>query len=203
MLSCGSKPVSNRVSSSAKYCVRQCWASGCSGSIGRDLDDRRGQQALDVAHRRHEAGLRCAALSGSRNDAASSSERRSSTARSARPAAGQLRRADAPVRLARIDRDQPVRFERTEQTAEVAGVEIEPRPQRPHIATVVADLPQHAGGAEWSATLEESIVEGADALRDGPVEAADLRDHRPIHAVVDSCRRAHSLTLVRECRYRF
>ena len=100
------------------------------------------------------------------------------------PDVGEPRRSDAPVRVAEVDLDQTVRLERTEETAQVAGVEIEPRPQRTHVATVVTDLPQHPGGAEWSATLEEPVVEGADALRDGPVEAANLGDHRRVRAAV-------------------
>ena len=165
---------------------------------GRDLDDRRGQQALDVGHRGHEAAaLRGAERFEERRGQLVAAALEHGPFRTSR--GGELRRSDAPVRGARIDLDQTVRLERTEETAQVAGVEIEPRPQRPHIATFVADLPQHAGGAERSATLEEPIVEGADALRDGPIEAANLGDHRPIRAVIDFGR-GHSLTLVREWR---
>ena len=158
---------------------------------GCDVDDRGGQQALDVAHRRHEpAALGSAQWFEERSSQFVGAAFEHSPFRD--PEVGEPRRSDAPVRVAEVDFDQSVRLERTEETAQVAGVEIEPRPQRTHVATVT-DLPQHPGGAEWSATLEEPVVEGADALRDGPVEAANLGDHRRVRAAV-----FHSLTLVRE-----
>src|SRR5207249_75 len=69
-----------------------------------------------------------------------------------------------------------------------ARVEPEPRPQQSHLAAVEPDLPQHPRLAERPVAAEEVVVQRPDALRDRPVEATNLLEHRL----------RHSLTLVRE-----
>jgi hypothetical protein len=69
----------------------------------------------------------------------------------------------------------------------MARVEPEPGPQRPHLAPVRPDLPQHARLGERPLAREEVVVERPDALRHRPVEAANLLDHLG----------GHYLTLVR------
>src|SRR6266702_28273 len=94
---------------------------------------------------------------------------------------GEPRRPDPPVRLVRLDGDQPVPFQRPQQPAQVAGVQVQPRPQVPDVAAVRADLPQHPGLPQRAATGQERVVERAGPLGDGPVEPPDLVDHRPLH----------------------
>ena len=55
MLSRGSKPVSNRAVELGEVLRQAVLGVGMQRIDRRDLDDRRRQEALDVAHRRHEA----------------------------------------------------------------------------------------------------------------------------------------------------
>ena len=57
-------------------------------------------------------------------------------------------------------------------------VEAEPGAQRPDLAALLADLPEHARLAERAVAGEEVVVERADPLGDRAVEAAHLVDHR-------------------------
>ena len=103
---------------------------------------------------------------------------------------GEPRGPDPPVRLVRLDGDQPVPLQRPQQPAQVAGVQVQPGAQVPDVAAVRADLPQHPGLPERAAAGQERVVERAGPLGDGAVEPPDLIDHRPLH----------SLTIVRECQ---
>ena len=104
------------------------------------------------------------------------------------PAPGQARGPDTPVRLARLDPDQFVPLQGPQQSAQVAGVQVEPLPQPPYVAALGRDLPQQPCLPERPVAGQERVIQRADPLRDGPVEPPDLLDHRLIH----------SLTLVRE-----
>ena len=104
-------------------------AVAAGGVLDVDVDQPRGEQPLDVAHRLDEPRAllrRSAARAATR---ASSSLRRSSSVALGAPGVGEPHRAHAPVGRARLDRDEPVALERAEQAAEVAGVEVEPRAQ--------------------------------------------------------------------------
>ena len=93
------------------------------------------------------------------------------------------RRSRSPAAMVTI----PSASRGAEQAAGVARVEPEAAPQRANLAAVGPDLPQHARLGERAVAREIVIVERADALRHGPVEAADLLDHLG----------GHCLTLVR------
>ena len=136
---------------------------------------------------------RCDSVSGSKIDAASSSLRRSSTLRSARPLG--VRRAVRTRRSPSLGHDlrQPGRLERAQQPAQVAGVDAEPGAEHADVAALLADLPEHARLAERPVAGEEAVVERADALGDEAVEAAELLHHLVVHR-----RRVHSLILVRQ-----
>ena len=147
---------------------------------------RGGQQPLDVAHRAHQP----LALRGRQRR----QERRGELGRAAveqrplrEPGGREPRGPHAAIAVALVDGHHPVGLERAQQAAGVAGVEPEPAAQRAHLAPVRPDLPQHARLGERAVAREIVIVERPDALRDGPVEAADLLDHLI----------GHYLTLVR------
>src|SRR5205814_7364561 len=82
----------------------------------------------------------------------------------------------APVAQARLDDGEAGGLERTEQAAEVSGVEAESGSQEPHVAPVGADLPQQTRFAERPIASEVVVVQRADALGYKPVEATDLSD---------------------------
>jgi len=94
---------------------------------------------------------------------------------------GEPRRPDPPVRLVRLDGDQPVPFQRPQQPAQVARVQVQPGAQLPDVAAVRADLPQHPGLPERAAAGQELVVQCAGSLGNGPVEPPDLVDHRLFH----------------------
>jgi hypothetical protein len=91
------------------------------------------------------------------------------------------------VRRARLHPHHPRRLERAEQPAGVAGVQVEAVAERPYLAALGADLPEHPGLAERPVAGEEAVTQRTDSLGYGPVEAPHLLD----------ARRVHSLTLVR------
>ena len=101
---------------------------------------------------------------------------------------GETRDTDAAVALVRLDGHEPIGLEAPQQSAQVAGVELEPRAKRPHVAALGADLPEQPRLAQRTPAREVVLVERSDALGDHAVEAPELRDHR----------RVDSLTLVRE-----
>ncbi len=91
---------------------------------------------------------------------------------------GQAGGADPAVAGTRADGDQAGGLERAQQPAEVAGVEIEPGAERADVAATFTDLPQQARLAERALACEVVVVERADPLGHGPVEAPDAGDHR-------------------------
>ena len=86
MLRAGSKPASKRRVDLGEVLRQAKRARGVVGVDDVELDERRGEQPLDLAHRRDEPLAR-RSLSGASSDAASSSLRRSSSVALARPAA--------------------------------------------------------------------------------------------------------------------
>ena len=105
---------------------------------------------------------------------------------------GQLRAADPRVAAADADVYQPLALQRSQHPAHVARIEVQPSAKRAHLGALGplgADLPQQARFADRPAAAEKTIVEGADALGNGAIEAPDLLDRRAMH----------SLTIVREC----
>src|SRR5262249_20791636 len=100
----------------------------------------------------------------------------------------QASRPDASVGAAPLDHDKAGLLKRTQQPAEVAGVQLEPGPQRAHVDAVAADFPEHPRPPQRQATGPEPIVKCPDPQREDPVEAAHLADHLLVY----------SLTIVRE-----
>ncbi len=152
-----------------------------------DLDRRGSQQPLHLGHRGNEP----AALPRAEWIEQTSGGRVGQAVKFGPfglPGGGQPGGPEPGVRLAHLDGDQPVPFQRPQQPAQVAGVQVQPRSQVPDVAAGRADLPQQPGLPERPATGQEGVVERADALRDGPVEPPDRLDHDPLH----------SLTIVRE-----
>ena len=98
---------------------------------------------------------------------------------------------DPLVRWVGLELHQTLVLELAQQAAQVAGVQVQPGPQRAEVGAATrctVDLPQHPGGAQRPAPGEVLVVQGADPLGHDPVEAPDGGDF----AV------GHSLTLVRE-----
>jgi len=158
---------------------------GMLGVDGRDLDARRGQQALDLTHGRHQPLL---LLCAQRREQRAGELVGALVEQGALGAAGgrQAGNPNPPVAPARRQLDQPGGLERAQQPAQIPRVQPQARPQEPHLAAVEPDLPQQPRLAERPLEVEEVVVERPDALGDRPVEAADLLDHRL----------GHSLTLV-------
>ena len=171
------------------------------GVDGADLDHRGGQQPLDVAHRADEA-LALRRVSGSSSDARS--RRRGGRARPARPGPRRSRARGRGGRARRLDAEHAVALERAQQPASVARVELEPGPQRAHLAAVLPDLPQHARLGQRPAAREVVVVERADALGHRAVEAPDLLDHRLGHylTLVRGSRESKTLQTPAACRPR-
>ena len=94
---------------------------------------------------------------------------------------GQRHQPAPPVAGVAFDRDQPIRFERFEQPADIARIQPEPLAQRAYVAAVRSDLEQQPRLAERPAAAEIAVVERAGAQRDRTVEAAHLFDERSIH----------------------
>ena len=159
------------------------------GIAGADLHRRGHQQPLDLGHRRDEPGAlpRAQRAEDGRGQVVGAPVQHRALGQ---PAAGQARGADPPVGPALFHRDEPVVLQRAQQPAQVARVQVEPRPQQPDVAALGADLPQQPGLPERAVAGQVRIVERSDPLRHGPVEPAYLTDHV----------RMHSLTLVREIR---
>ena len=91
--------------------------------------------------------------------------------------------AAPPVAGPGRDHDQALALEGAQQAREVARVEPEAAPQLAHLPAVGPDLPQHARRAQGPVASEEALVEGADALADGSVEAPHPGDHLRIHCL--------------------
>ena len=99
------------------------------------------------------------------------------------PGAGEPDGAHALVVVARPDVDEALVLEPAQQAAEVAGVEGEPTAQRPAVGAPGRHLPQQSGGAERPATGQVLLVERADPLGHGAVEAAYDGDRLAVHFV--------------------
>jgi hypothetical protein len=154
---------------------------------GLDVDKGGGEQPLDVGHGGDQPGA--LGLAERRKEqpcqfVAAPIEHAALGRARLREASG----ADAPVALVRAHVDESRRFQRAQQAAEVAAVELEPGPQRAHVAAPVTDLPEHPCLAEGTGAGEVVVLEGAHPLGDEPVEPAHLGHHGV----------AHSLTNVRE-----
>src|SRR4029077_779628 len=91
-------------------------------------------------------------------------------------------------RLYRTDGDEPSRFQGSQQSDHVAGVDLQLSAKRPHVTPFGPDLPEQARFAKGAIPREKPVVERPNALRDDAVEPPDPRDHL--------C--GHSLTLVRD-----
>ncbi len=151
---------------------------GVDGVDDRDVDQRGGQQSLDLGHCGDEPGPLGVGERGENRAGevvASSIEQVPLGATFLR----QVGSADAPVAVAGTDGDESGGLERSKEPAEVTRVEPEPGAQRAHFAAIAADLPQHSGFAERPVAGEVVILEGADPLGDDPVE----RPHRGNHLV--------------------
>ena len=148
-----------------------------------DADERRGEQPLDVSHRRDELLLLALAErreEGPRELVAAALEHTQLPA----PGGGELRGADAAVGRARLHGDQPVALERLQEPAQVAGVEVEPRAQVAQVGARLPDLPEHARLAERPVAREVVVVERSDPLRHEPVEAPDASDGLGGHSLI-------------------
>jgi len=97
------------------------------------------------------------------------------------PGGRQPNAADPPVGPARLDHDETIALQRAQQPAQIARVQVQPRPQLPHVTAVRPDLPQQAGLAERALPGQERVAQHADPLGNGPVEAPDLAHHRLVH----------------------
>src|SRR5436309_3423968 len=90
------------------------------------------------------------------------------------PGLGQPSLPDPPVRGSRAELDETLLLEGSDQTADVAGIEPEALAQVAEIGSVQADLVQQTRLSQGAVAPEEMVVQSPGALRDEPVEAADL-----------------------------
>jgi hypothetical protein len=107
--------------------------------------------------------------------------------------AGQSHDAAAPVDRVGGDRHQSVVLQPSQEAGEVSRVEVEPLAQLAHVRALDAHLEEEARDRERPAEAEEGLVQDADALGPGAVEAAE-DDGTGVSS--------HSLTLVRDQRLR-
>ena len=153
------------------------------------LHHRRGEEALDLAHGRHQPAALLGAEGleeGAGQRLAAIFERRSLLG----ALAGERRPPHPAVGGAAPDADEPVALEGAQQPTEVPRVQVEPRAEGADVAAVLADLPEHPGLAERAVAGQVVVVQRADALGDGPVEAPDLLEllELRIHTSDDSQR---------------
>ena len=148
---------------------------------GIDLDQRRGEQPVDVVHRRNET-LTLSVVEPFEHRPSEGVAAAVEHCPFGRALLGEPCAADPSVAFARAHLDQGVGFQRAEQATEVSRVEIEPSAQPAYLAAVFADLPQQPRLSERSVASEVVVVEGADALGDGPIEPS----HSPHQLLVNS-----------------
>ena len=153
-----------------------------------ELDHRGGEQPVDGGHRIHQGLLLPVVERGQDAGGMLVGEPLVLGALGA-AGRGEGRPAHAAVGGILLDRDEPLALERLQQAGQVSRVEVEVSAQLAHLAVPVVDLVQDAGLRERAGAAEEAVVERADALGDGAVEAA--------HGGEGCGRRSHSLTLVR------
>ena len=133
--------------------------------LDREPNHRCLQELLDLRPSRPRAPRAAGRSAAPGSAAASWSDRRSSSARSAIPfAVREARRTLRSVRLTRT-RTSPARVERPQDAADAAGIEAEPAPERAQLRSVTSDLPEQPGLTDRPAPAKESVVEHADALR--------------------------------------
>ena len=70
-------------------------------------------------------------------------------------------------------RHEPLPFERSQEPADITGIERQPRAQLPHLRPLAADFVQQPRLAERAAAIEKAVVERADPLGHRTVEAAN------------------------------
>ena len=70
---------------------------------------------------------------------------------------------------------QPLPFQRAQEPAQIPGIETKARAKSLHVDAVGANFEKNARFAQRSVTAEIAVVEGADGLADGAVEAPDFR----------------------------
>ena len=85
------------------------------------------------------------------------------------------------LRPRRHDGDQALLLQRPQESAEVAGVQPEPGPERPDVEAVGPHLPEQTGGSERTAPGQVLLVQRADPLGHRAVEPPDRRHGRRIH----------------------
>ncbi len=95
---------------------------------------------------------------------------------------GVVDRAHPAVGRVGRHRHQPLLLQRPQQPAEVARVQPEPVPQRADVEALGADLPEDPGRRQRTAPGQVLVVQHADALGDGAVEASDLPHGRLVHS---------------------
>jgi hypothetical protein len=97
-----------------------------------------------------------------------------------------LRQNGAPysaIVRADANADEFLALQRSEETADVPGVEPETPAKISHVGSVWPDLPQQARFAERPCASEEVILECADSLGDGAIESPNLFDCRVCHDI--------------------
>ena len=148
---------------------------------GVDPDRRRRQEALDLGHRRDEAG---ALPTGQRAQDVRGQIAGAPVEHCPLGEAdlGQTHRTGPQVGGTRFGDGQSLILQRSQQSAQAPGIEVQACPQGVEVRTVRPDLPQQACLPEGVVAVEVLIAECADALGDGPIEPAHLRDHRGLHS---------------------
>jgi hypothetical protein len=102
---------------------------------------------------------------------ASSSDRRSSSARSAQP----------PVFLNDASRHKPLLFQRAQDPTEVARIDAKAAPQLTDVGALRTDLPEQPRLTVRTVALQEPIVQSANALGHDSVEASHLLNSARVH----------------------
>ena len=165
MLCWGSNPVSKRESSSAKYARMENCASLAGGVLDLELHHSRREQSL---HRRHRFDQSRALISGEwfeerpREVVAQPTEKFEFGPARLR----QVGDSHPPVGGIRHHLHEAIVFERPQQPADVAGIQVEACAQRANVAPVGADLPQQSRRADRPAAGQVLIVQDPDSLRD-------------------------------------
>src|SRR4051794_287597 len=164
---------------------------GAARQLEADLDGGGPDQPLDLAHRGDEA-LTLARAQGRQHGVGERIGEAIVGRDLGAPLRGQGQAPASPIVGAALHADEILALERPQEPAGIAGVEPEPLAQLPEIGAPRADLIEDPRLAERAAAVKIAVLEGADALRDDAVEAADLLN------LVWS----HSLTLVRDRGWR-
>ena len=92
------------------------------------------------------------------------------------PGIGQASRPHAPVLRVRLDDREAGPLERSQEAAQIAGVQIELGSEDANVGSVETDLPKQPGFTQWPGARHEAVVQRADSLRDGAVEPPHVND---------------------------